>query len=1046
MELTPRSWPHLEEILRQEPGRRYVLLVRSRPAGDQMLERLARQGVSWANVRVRTPGDLALELAAPELARRGLERATRGQSLYLVDELVRSGCGGGWFLRRAGQPPNLAPEAPASPTDGLVRAVHRSLMELRLHGLSAASLDPSAFSPPAKGEALARLLAAYEDRLAQLSLVDEPGVLRLAVDQAPSDAGEGAHGEDGPLCLVPAGLELLGLERELVRRAGRGRVARFAPGRGGPRTIGFFHATGPEAELRSVLRRVLAGGVPLDQVEVVATDGAAYAEVLHALAVPMGIPVTFAGGLGIEHTSPGRGALAYLDWIIGGYPAGVLARALASGDLAPGPAATGFTQPSGTASAGRRAGDRARSLADRLLESPIGWGRERYRAWVDGHRLRRPARGGHGASGASGEPDRDLAAFLEELLALTPDAAPGRGVGMGGVARALHRVVTRFTVERSPLDRGGRAALLQALEGLERIAARAAGVGPAGGVSEAEAAVAGEDTAGAELGTETLERVAGRLRAWIAALRVGQGEPRPGTLHLAGLEQGGYSGRPHVFLVGLDEGRFPGRGGQDPLLLEGDRSRLPGGLPLAGERMSAHRKSLQDLLDRLEGSLTCSYSSWDPLNAQEVAPSAALLELFRRSSGRADADYSALREALGPPDGVVPAGAPPALDRSEAWLAAIAVGPPESRRLAHPGEGLARAFPLLAAGQEAAAARASDRLTPHDGQIEPEADLDPRRTGQPVSAGRLETLAGCPLRYFFRYVLEVAPPERPQLDPDRWLDPLSRGGLLHQIYRAFLEERIGSGRAGAPIDAADRARMGELARDAAGEMRLRVPPPSEGVFERERRELVDEALFFVSLEAGREDGGVPVLLERAFGMEGEPPVELDLAGDPARPEVLRLLGRIDRIDRLPDGYAVWDYKTGAATRYESERTHLDGGRQLQPVLYAWAAEAILRRAGIDPDPQVRRSGYLMTSRRGRGQRLDRPQDPARREAARALLRRLLDVAAAGTFAPAPDADRQCPFCDYRSACDGPEAVRRVRAKAEAGEARLALWEEVRRYE
>ena len=34
----------------------------------------------------------------------------------------------------------------------------------------------------------------------------------------------------------------------------------------------------------------------------------------------------------------------------------------------------------------------------------------------------------------------------------------------------------------------------------------------------------------------------------------------------------------------------------------------------------------------------------------------------------------------------------------------------------------------------------------------------------------------------------------------------------------------------------------------------------------------------------------------------------------------------------------------------------------------------------------------------------------------------------------------------KGACDGPEAARRVKEKARAGEERLAFWEEVRRYE
>lgn len=1032
----------LEEILRNHAGEPMLLLVRSRPVGDQMLERLAREGLSWANVRVATPGELARDLAAPLMARRGLAHATQTQTLYLVDRLLRSGAGGTWFLGGGGDGEYQAP------ADGLVAAVHRSLLELRRHGLDAATLAPRAFSPPAKGQALKELLAAYEAALEALALVDTPGLLRLAVHrlrEAPSEADG-----DRTRYLIPAGLAFRGLERELVQRLTRGRWIPFTPGSGPPEAIHFFHATAPEAELRAVVRRVVSQGLSWDQVEVVATDLPTYGGALHALAARLGIPVTYSDGLALAQTTPGRGALAYLDWVAQGYPARMLAGALAGGDLVPeeaalaGPDRTGEGAPDEAVSPSDRA--RGRLMAQKLLESPIGWGRARYQAWVD-QALGREAAGQRAAGGGEAV-ERELALFLRDLLLLTPDPEAQPPVGLPHLVTALRRVVSRFTVERTPLDRGGRVALLRSLEGLEAMAARVAALGevPAPVAPAGEAAVAAlEVPAG-----EPLERVATRLRGWLGALAVGQSEPRPGALHLASLEQGGYGGRPYLFVVGLDEGRFPGKGGEDPLLLDRDRASLPGELPSSASRQSERRRSLEELVARAGGILTCSFASRDPLQGQEVAPSPALLDLFRRAQGSPEADYSALREALGAPEGWMPpaGGGVLPLDKAEGWLAALRVGPPGGERLARPADdGLDRAFPFLATGQRAAQARASLSLTPYDGLLPPAPGLDPRQTGVAVSAGRLESLATCPLQYFFRYVLKIRPPERPELDPDRWLDPLSRGAVLHDCYRRFLEERLQSGRAGDPIEAEDRDRMEAIALEAVRQKREEVPPPSQGVFERERRELVEEALFFVELEAQRTDGGVPVLLERAFGMEGGPPVAIELGGEPGAPQRLWIQGRIDRVDRLPDGtYAVWDYKTSSARRYESQWTHFEGGRQLQHVLYAWAAEALLRREGLDPDPHVARSGYLMTARRGRGHRADRPQDPARREAAQRLLRQLLDVAAAGLFAPAPDAQAACDFCDYRQACQGPVAARQVKAKAEAGEVRLAFWGEVRAHD
>lgn len=1025
----------LETLLRDHPGEPTVLLVRSRPAGDQMLERLARSGLSWANVRVATPAALARDLAAPELARRGWKHATRTQTLFLLDRLLRSGVGGSWFSRGG-------PEGRREPADGLVQAVHRSLMELRRHGLDAAALSPQAFSPPAKGEALKEVLAAYEETLEALALVDTPGLLRLAVQRL-EEAPAGPDG-DRTRYLIPAGLTFRGLERELVERLTGGRLEPFTLGPEQPKTFRFFHAISPETELRAVLRQVLAQGIPWDQVEVVATDLATYGPILHALAERLGVPVTYSDGLPISLTAPGRGALAYLEWVAGGFPARVLAGALAGGDLVPQGGAASKGAQAGTPAPAASHQARGRLLAQKLLESPIGWGRARYQAWVD-----QIQRHEAGQPGATSDPvEQELARFLRDLLEWTPDPETHPDAGLPHLVSALRRVVSRFTVERTPLDRGGRVALLRSLEGLEEVAARAArrGVAEAGPAAK-EAAAAGPFTSQATSQVEPLAGAAARLARWLGELAVGQGEPRPGALHLASLELGGYAGRSYLFVVGLDEGRFPGKGAQDPLLLDRDRASLPGDLPPSAGRPAERRQSLDELVARAGGTLTCSFASWDPLQGQEVAPSAALLDLFRRARKHPHADYSALREALGAPEGLVPRQEVLPLDRVEGWLDALRQGPPGGERLARPAGGcLEQAFPFLAAGQAASLARESLELTPYDGVVPPEEMLDPRKDRQPVSAGMLETLATCPLQYFFRHVLKIRPPERPELDPDRWLDPLRRGALLHACYHRFWQERVERVRAASPIGAEDRERMEAIVRELVADARAQVPPPSETVFEREWRELLDEALFFVELEAERAGEAEPVLLEQAFGMGGEPAVAVDLDGGSGAPQELLLQGRIDRVDRLPDGtYAVWDYKTGAARRYESQWTHFEGGRQLQHVLYAWAAEELLRRSGRDPSPYVARSGYLMVSRRGRGIRADRPQDPAHREEARVLLRALLDVAAAGLFAPAPDAGKVCAFCDYRQACGGPEAVEQVKRKAGAGEVRLAFWEEVRKH-
>ena len=99
---------------------------------------------------------------------------------------------------------------------------------------------------------------------------------------------------------------------------------------------------------------------------------------------------------------------------------------------------------------------------------------------------------------------------------------------------------------------------------------------------------------------------------WLRVLpvdsRVAGSGPRPGCLHVDSLNRGGHSGRATTFMVGLDDGRFPGSGIQDPLLLDTERHKLSEHLPTASRRREERLESFARLLARLRGNLLLSFS------------------------------------------------------------------------------------------------------------------------------------------------------------------------------------------------------------------------------------------------------------------------------------------------------------------------------------------------------------------------------------------------------------------------------------------------------
>jgi ATP-dependent helicase/nuclease subunit B len=469
-----------------------------------------------------------------------------------------------------------------------------------------------------------------------------------------------------------------------------------------------------------------------------------------------------------------------------------------------------------------------------------------------------------------------------------------------------------------------------------------------------------------------------------------------------------------TFVVGLDEATFPGRGLQDPVLLDEERTALSLELPTSADGLRASLFGLAAVLASVRGRIVLGYPSFDAVEGRESFPSSIVLQAFRLLRGDAGLDYRALESGLEEAAGYLPGAASRAFDETEWWL----------ERLAGPNAVAAGAatvpvhFPDLAAGLSAAAARAGDVLTAYDGLVDiapVRADVDPTAGGRAVmSASRLELLARCPFAYFLKHVLGIEAPEEVAFDRSRWLDPLQRGSLVHEILCAFMTRIRETGEA----VAADRhaGLLDGIADAVVARWREEVPPPSTPIFEGERRDIRETLRIFLAAETARKEKGEPFAFELEI-------VRQPIALDDGRSFPLR--GFIDRVDRLTaDTYRVLDYKTGSAAAYEN-LVEFGRGRNIQHALYAVALEAMLAGRPGGGRPRVTRSGYFFPSRRGEG--LEIVVKDFDRGRLRRLLGDLLALLTEGYFIAGPEA--KCGYCDYAPVC-GTEAPQRSGRKRE----------------
>ena len=232
-------------------------------------------------------------------------------------------------------------------------------------------------------------------------------------------------------------------------------------------------------------------------------------------------------------------------------------------------------------------------------------------------------------------------------------------------------------------------------------------------------------------------------------------------------------------------------------------------------------------------------------------------------------------------------------------------------------------------------------ITPHDGAVRPDHPVILAILERTQSASSLRMLLRNPLGFVWRYGLRWRAPESGE-DP-LVLDPLAMGDLVHQtLDRALRTLEEDGGLAGASekrIGAAMDTAATEIA--ASWEAGQAVPPPV--IWRRaldEVRALGGRALGFrdADLADARAYGEVPFggsepKTDGAIPWDARTAVEIAGAG-------FGIAGYIDRLDISADGRRalVRDYKTG---RVPGDEIVLDGGKELQRCLYAFAVRALL---------------------------------------------------------------------------------------------------------
>ena len=1028
----PYPLRQLDELCRAHPLQTKVLFVASLRDGYNLTSALALAGRSWNNLRVSTPVQHARERIRPAQPAAWRRRLGQEGRRWLVESVLEGPAGEG-----------IRPSTRAAGA-GLVEALRRTFDELR--GAEVTPGQVARLSPEPSFPGLGPLYAAYCRELLAQDWWDDARILGVAIDaQEDGDAhpppvwitldeiempplahryvlalsggrlhriGRDSYGMPAPAhsaAVLFASAPVPGLRKEeavdrttrrppMVAAAAPG--PRAAPGAGGslvqgdlflehlragqrpppagplgppPRQtapgveaepggrlltdglepadgerVRLWRTIGMETEIRAVLRDVLHRGISLDEVEIAYTGDDPYRFLLVDAVERWELPADFAAGVSAGRTRPGRALKAFLGWIRDGRDGVDLALGLRSGDM------------------GWKDAQAPHSAAHLLLEGRVGKGPGAAAQALDRVEQGVPDPGGLEARAAAAV-ERRLARLkaarreLQRLHACAPEGTCTLASMAAGAVVFLNGLDLAEGGEAGDRDRRHREAIVSLL---------------------------GEVSRGPQLSGAPEEQAA-RLLDALERMAVDGERATPGRLHIAPLSAAGYTCRPHLFVLGLDEAHFPGTGSADPLLSEESRRGL--GLRAVRSRPGDALWQLIRVLGSSPGEVTLVAGCLHLADGREPWPT-PLFELAARQLGAAPCWKRPLPSE---PEG----GAADDLE--------IVLG---HRRSPGYRKAVAAAYPDADRGARVQEARAASTPSRFDGWIRApgEQALD-LRGGRVLSSRMLETLAACPRRYLLRDVLRVRALEEPERDSRRWLQPPEMGSLLHDLFLEYMRRLMARGER---PSAGHERELAQLVNEAIDRRLAMIPAPLEAAFRNDRRRIERATRIFAAAEARRMEGEpalAPTHLEWDFG--GDEGVEVALS-----PEVaFRLRGRIDRVDRVEgsDRCEIWDYKTGSTWGYDAADL-LAGGRNLQWALYALVLPRLLDTG------EVRRSGYFFASDRGSGQRFAaKPPGPDRLAG---VLGPLFELARAGFFPALHKGDRTgggpCRFCDYRRICAG----------------------------
>lgn len=860
-----------------------ILIVPKLSIGNQLIQHCNNQGYNFFNLRVETISSLANKMVKDIMFSKNISLINT-----FIAQFITMIC-----LQDLINDKKLMYFNKQEVTPGVINAMYSSISELRLAGYSSKNLETTKFVNSDKGNDLLKLLLSYEKRLEEMNLIDEAAVLKLACDIKSNNLTK---------YIFAYNKKLSYLENKFMKHAMTYNLYHDVNADFDVENIKISKAYGESNECNGVIRKIKNNSSKFDENTIFYTVKEPYTQYFYNISQKLNIPMTFGSGINIKNTLPGKLYFCILNWMNDNYSVIKINQIISDGSL--------YISDDNTPS--------KKDIVKVLRNSNIGWSRVRYvKKLQDSLKIIEDK-----IITTENQFDLDklkrqqmkitwIKDFIIEFLEVLPIKDKNNNINFIELAIGLRKIIDKYSNVKSILDKEAKTKILEILNCISKFS---------------------------NISME-FDKAIIFFKSYIEGCYVNRSTPKPGHIHICNYKDGYWINRQETYIVGLNAVKFPIKLTDGPILLDCERELFNNSMNCIRDHNKSDVKALKQILIKTQGNIYLSYNSYDTLENKKISPTPLLLDIYRRQTNDTNKSYEDFNNEYNVSDNYILEKECDYLDENEYWLSKIINNGPSAIMDSYKNN-----YSLISKGIEAFNQRHSGEFTKYNGNITVNKSIvDPRiNTNIIMSVSNLEKIAKSPFLYLLENILKINSLDEVKYNPNKWLNAIQRGKLLHRIFELFYKEIVKTGEV---VNYRKHVNLIlDIGTTCIKEFRDLFAVPNDMIYYIESKEILDSCRMFLRCEEQRENKGHPNYLELSFGTnenfdsEGKfEPVKFILPSKMC----FHLSGKVDRVDKMfKDNYKIIDYKTGSVYGY-SNRFYFKQGKQIQHAIYAMALEELL---------------------------------------------------------------------------------------------------------